>query len=103
LCFQYPHLNIFDVADQTPSTLDSQQIKQELIAFTILFSILERAYLMYHDQSTEMKRKQWSGWEEYISDYCMRENFRSAWGVNGKNFDLDYQSYMEERMNLPVR
>jgi hypothetical protein len=102
LCFQYPHLNIFDIRDQSPSRLDNQQIKQELIAFTILFSIFERAYLMYHDQSTETKRKQWSGWEEYVGDYCVRENFRSAWSISGKTFDMDYQSYMEKRMKLPV-
>jgi len=103
LCFQHPQLNIFDIPDETPDKVDTQQLKQELIAFTILFSILERAFLMYHDQSTEIKRKQWSGWEEYIGDYCLRENFRSAWLINGKSFDLDYQSYMEGRMGLPLK
>ena len=107
LCFQFPHLNIFDVADQTSPNLDDQQKKQELIALTMLISIMERAFLMYQDQSTDIKKRQWSGWDEYMTNFCKRENFISAWHINGNHFDLGYQNYMKHKIEtcslIPVK
>ncbi|MEX5281947.1 hypothetical protein [Nitrospira tepida] len=57
MCLAHPDLDIFDVPDKTPGTLTAEQQKKELIAFTILFSIFERAYLMYHDQSTAIQQR----------------------------------------------
>jgi len=98
LCFEHPQLDVFDISDSAPSVLNEQQTKQELIAFTVLFSIFERAYLMYHDQSTTVKERQWLGWEEYIESYCVRENFRNAWHTSGKTFDSEFQAYMKSKM-----
>lgn len=98
ICFEHPQLDVFDIRDGTSSVLDQPQKKQELIAFTILFSIFERAYLMYHDQSTTVKERQWLGWEEYIESYCKRENFRNAWCISGKTFDSEFQAYMQSRI-----
>jgi len=96
LCLEYPYLDVFDIPDAKPVKLNKQQKKEELIAFTMLFSIFERAYLMYYDQSTEIKKKQWSGWKEYIIKYCNRENFRRAWKISGNTFDADFQMFMQE-------
>jgi hypothetical protein len=96
LCFEYPHLDLFDVPDATPRELSAVEAKQELIAFTFLISVFERAYLMYHDQSNRVKAAQWTGWDEYIRCYCERQNFRSAWEVSGETFDRNFENYMEE-------
>lgn len=72
--------------------------KQELIAFTILISVFERAYLMYHDQSTVIKERQWLGWEEYIESYCKRDNFRNSWHISGEEFDSEFQAYMKSKI-----
>ena len=69
-----------------------------MVDVRLLRDILERAFLMYHDQSTEIKRKQWSGWEEYIHDYCQRKNFRAAWHIGGSQFDSDFQNYMKKAL-----
>ena len=95
LCLENPDLDIFDVPDKTSGTLTPEQQKKELIAFTILFSIFERAYLMYHDQSTAIKQKQWTGWDEYIQDFCKRENFKRAWLESGATFDKDFEQYVQ--------
>ena len=103
MCFEHPELDIFDVPDRSPKPLSEEQAKQELIAFTQLISIFERAFLMYHDQSTKIKRAQWTGWDEYIRHYCQRQNFIYAWEMNGTTFDLDFENYMETIIaaNLP--
>ncbi len=94
LCLAHSELDIFDVPDATPTTLTAEQRKQELIAFTILFSVFERAYLMYHDQSTGLKQKQWTGWDEYIQGFCRRQNFKRAWIESGATYDKDFEQYI---------
>lgn len=98
LCFENPQLDIFDIPDATPVAHTPTDDKQELIAFTMLFSIFERAYLMYADQSSGIKRRQWSGWLAYLTEYCARENFRTAWRISGNTFDTHFQDFVEQTM-----
>ena len=96
LCFDLPTLDIFDIPDSSARELSELEKKQELIAFTMLFSIFERAYLMYFDQDGNLKAKQWTGWNDYIASYCRRQNFRDAWESSGNTFDTDYQKFMTD-------
>lgn len=98
LCLEHPNLDIFDVPDTKVSILSSDQRKQELVALTILFALFERAYLMYSDQSTKIKERQWTGWEQYIESYCHRAKFRQAWELSGSTFDSHFQDYMKTRL-----
>jgi hypothetical protein len=99
LCLEHPDLDVWDVPDvsppnsQTPNP-QTPKLKQERQLFTILFSIFERAFLMYADMSTEVKKTQWSGWDGYIKSYCKRQNFRDAWKVSGSTFDTKFEKYM---------
>ena len=94
-CQTHPLLDVFDVADANPAQLTLEQQKQELIAFVMLFTIFERAYLKYYDQATAIKAKQWSGWEKYIREFCKRGNFRKAWKTQGTLFDQGFEAYMK--------
>jgi hypothetical protein len=98
LCLDHPELDTFDVQDMAPKPLSAEQQKKELIAFTMLFSIFERAFLMYQDQSTEIKRAQWSGWDSYIKGFCKRANFQSAWKASGTTFDTRFESYISHEL-----
>jgi hypothetical protein len=98
MCLQRPYLDIYDIADATPKKLTEEQKKEELILFTMLFSIFERAYLLYSDQKSEIKKKQWSGWDIYIKSYCTRENFLQAWETTGATFDTDFEEYMKHNI-----
>ena len=98
LCLEHPDLDIFDIPDKSPAKLNAVQEKEELIIFTILFSIFERAYLLYiyNDQSSELKERQWSGWDEYIQAFSKRQNFKNAWKVSGATFDKKFEEYMKK-------
>jgi hypothetical protein len=96
LCLAYPYLDIFDVRDPDPEQLDKDKKKEELIAFTMLFSIFERAFIMYRNQDNEIKRQQWTGWDDYIKSFCKRKNFRDAWEKSGTTFDVKFTEYMNE-------
>jgi hypothetical protein len=94
LCLTHSYLDVFDVADSNPINLNQHQQKEETIIFTMLFSIFERAYLLYSDQGTSIKKKQWIGWDLYIKSFCERKNFLRAWKVSGTTFDSDFEKYM---------
>lgn len=99
LCLEHPYLNIFDIPDKEPKKLDDKQRKEELILLTMLISIFERAYLLYSDQNSAIKKKQWVGWDLYIKSYCERKNFLHAWEISGTTFDTDFETYMKTNFN----
>jgi hypothetical protein len=98
MCRDNPRLDIFDIPDDTAVELSDVERKQELVAFTMLVSIFERAFLMYYDHYDLVRQRQWSGWHAYIRDYCRRENFRQAWLDIGEQFDTDFHLFMAEEM-----
>lgn len=87
------------MAQPQPSSLTAEQQKQELIAFTVLFSLFERAYLRYYDHSDRIRATQWTGWDEYIHTYCARANFRRAWSAYGSTYDKDFEAYMRGQID----
>jgi len=97
-CLERSYLDIFDIPDIKPRKLNKKEEKEELIAFTILFSIFERAYLMYYDEPSEIRKNQWQGWKEYIGDYCERDNFRRAWEAGGSQFEERFQNFMKRQI-----
>lgn len=97
MCIEYPGLDIHEVAHTHPKVISEDERKQELAAFSILFSIFERAFLMYEDQSTPAKQRQWSGWQEYIRHYLRRESTRTAWKTISTTggFDTTFSKFFE--------
>lgn len=96
-CLEKPDLNVFDFDLPRDSSADDEswrKSRQEQILFTILISILERAFLMYQDQDTEVKERQYKGWVGYMEDYCKRENFRRLWPQLGPQFDTGFVEFM---------
>jgi len=96
LCLENYDLDVFDVPIENKRRNTQEQERKELILFSILISIFERAFLMYRDQSTEIKKTQWEGWNHYMQDYCSRENFRRAWKIlgEGEQFEINFVNYM---------
>lgn len=99
LCLDKPRLDVFDIPDPKPVDLTPEEKKQELVAFTLLFSIFERSFLMYKDQSKKVRDKQWTGWQDYLVSYCRRENFRQAWRISGNTFDQEFHDHMTKTLH----
>lgn len=95
LCLEKPEL---DVIEYPGNSDNNPKDRQEQILFLILISNLERAFLMYHDQSTKIKESQWSGWVAYMKDYARKENFRRKWPELGPQFDKRFVEFMNTLM-----
>jgi hypothetical protein len=56
---------------------DQQERKHAL--FAILVSLFERAYvLVYEDRMSRQQARLWQSWEDYMHEWCQRQDFRNA-------------------------
>lgn len=98
LALQHPDLDILDLPDHHPARLVDKKRKQELIAYAMLFSLFERAYLMFINQTTLFKDKQWSGWKLFIDDLLHRKGVQAAWHLSKSTYDTDFQLFMDKKI-----
>ena len=103
LALDNPDLDVADTPLPQPVAQAPERDHRELIVFSVLLSLLERAFLMYADKSDSVRQQQWSGWETYIHAWCGRENFRRMWGVQGNGYDGRFTSYMKSRLAEALR
>jgi hypothetical protein len=95
ICMNNPELDLYDTPLEIVHELSPEQKIQQLALFDILVSLLERAFLMYKDQSDEVKKIQWAGWNEYMKDYAAHPVFRNLWHMRGIQFDSGFTEYMD--------
>jgi hypothetical protein len=109
VCINNPDLDIFDISDAQDSFASAAKEpnfeKREAIAFNILLSIFEDAYLALCDNPT--MRTYWVLWENTIKAYAERKNFQDFYKKQVGNiqklkfrpqFDPDFENYMESLM-----
>ena len=97
LCLEYPDLDIVDTP-RSVAPLNQDQQHRELVMFSILISIMERAYLMYQDRSYKVREQQWVGWEAYIEQWGKRDNFRNALRKLATGFDKRFVCYLHTKI-----
>jgi len=98
LCLENPELDVFHIPIEDAKNGEGKQAekdRKEMIMFAILFSILERSYLMYQHEHTGVKIRRRAEWEKYIiNDWLPRENFRRMWKLHGEEYQVDFVRYM---------
>src|SRR5205807_5514959 len=98
LALEYYDLDILDVPNNDPSLAFDKKRKQEMVAHAILFSLFERAYLMFSTQADRFRQRQWSGWKHFLNDFLRRENVRTAWELSKATYDTDFQLFMDKKV-----
>ncbi len=95
LCLDHPDLDVFDtpLADPPPVTPDRR--RREAMVLSVLFSMLEQAYLMYGDPRDDFERTQWAAWSAYARAWSGRPNFRAEWAVGRAEFDAGFAAYLD--------
>ncbi len=59
--------------------LSEEQQERKHALFAILVSLFERAYvLVYEDTMSRQQQRLWQSWEDYMHEWCRREDFRAA-------------------------
>ncbi|MDD2699947.1 MAG: hypothetical protein PHH36_01790 [Sideroxydans sp.] len=76
--------------------LDDIQKERMYIVFSMLISLFERAYLLlYEDDMTPKQWRRWRSWEDYMREWCLREDFRTALADQLGGEDPDFVNYLK--------
>lgn len=79
----------------TPPTLTPEQEERRLILFEMLVALFERAYiLVYEDDMGKQQRRLWQSWEDYMRDWCEREDFCAMLPRLLTGEDEDFSAYI---------
>jgi hypothetical protein len=72
-----PDLRLFTT--EGSSQLTPEQRERMMIIFDMLVSLFERAYLsLYEPRMSSRQRRRWSSWEDYMREWCQRNDFRAS-------------------------
>lgn len=98
LCIAHPDLDVSDLPLDRTTQPNATQVRQEQAMMTILFSMFERAYLMYGQHSHGVRQRQWRGWRQYLEDWCGRSNFLeyAQAALSGGYYDEEFLTYLAD-------
>ena len=78
----------------TPNLTDEQRERMQVL-FEILISLFERAYLTaYSEKMTANQRRRWLSWDDFMREWCRREDFRTALPQLLQGEDADFAAYI---------
>lgn len=78
----------------TPN-LTPEQEERMLVIFDMLIALFERAYLVAHDENMAPdKARRWNSWEDFMREWCRRENFRTRLPEMLRGEDPQFSNYI---------
>ena len=78
----------------TPNLTDEQRERMQVL-FEILISLFERAYLTaYQDEMSPNQHRRWLSWDDFMREWCRREDFRTALPQLLQGEDADFAAYI---------
>lgn len=79
----------------TPN-LTEEQLERMMVLFDILIALFERAYLTaYDEQMTDKQRRRWHSWDDFMHEWCRRDDFRAALPRLLQGEDEDFSAYIQ--------
>jgi hypothetical protein len=96
IALENPDLRLFSDVTAPPS-LNDEQKERQLIIFSMLISLFERAYLLLFEEGMSAKQsRRWNSWEDYIREWCDKPHFRSALPRLLHGEDPSFVRYVEQ-------
>ncbi|HVE52478.1 MAG TPA: hypothetical protein VNB23_03720 [Ramlibacter sp.] len=90
---QHPDLQLRSsepLQDPTP-----EQRERMLVIFDMLISLFERAYLVaWGEDMSEAEARRWNSWDDYMREWCRREDFHNALPLLLRGEDPEFQEYI---------
>jgi hypothetical protein len=72
-----------------------EQVERMLVIFDMLVSLFERAYLVaYKPRMSDTERRRWNSWDDYMREWCRRDDFRNALPHLLRGEDPEFQNYL---------
>lgn len=82
-------------SQQATPALSAEQQERLWVIFDMLISLFERAYLLaYEPEMNEKHQRRWHSWEDYMREWCRREDFRNRLPELLRGEDPDFAAYI---------
>jgi hypothetical protein len=73
----------------------SEQKERMLVIFDMLVSLFERAFLVaWKPEMTQSEQRRWNSWDDYMREWCRRDDFAHALPFLLRGEDAEFQSYI---------
>jgi hypothetical protein len=94
IVLENPDLKLF--TSERTERLTPEQEERMRIIFSMLISLFERAYLLlYQPPLGRIQQRRWASWQDYIAEWCAREDFRAALPQLLRGEDPEFIAYIE--------
>lgn len=78
----------------TPNLTEEQKERMQVL-FEILISLFERAYLTaYKEVMTSNQKRRWLSWDDFMREWCRRDDFRTTLPSLLQGEDADFAEYI---------
>lgn len=95
LVMENPDLKLRSQSEITDLT--EEQRERIHVMFEILISLFERAYLLaYEDNMTGKQLRRWASWDDYMREWCERDDFRYTLPRLLHGEDPDFSAYIQK-------
>jgi hypothetical protein len=75
--------------------LSEEQRERQLVIFDMLIALFERGFLLaWEPQMGEKQARRWHSWEDYMREWCRREDFRACLPELLRGEDPDFAAYI---------
>jgi hypothetical protein len=96
LVLDHPDLKLRSPSSASPNLSDEQK-ERALTLFEILISLFERAYLLvYEEDMTEKELRRWKTWEDFMREWCGRDDFRALLPQLLAGEDPEFAAYIRK-------
>ena len=92
---------VLDNADlqlRTSSALPNpspEQNERMLVIFDMLIALFERAFLVaYKEDMNPTEQRRWNSWDDYMREWCRREDFHNALPLLLRGEDPEFAAYL---------
>ena len=73
----------------------AEQNERMLVIFDMLIALFERAFLVaYKDAMNPTELRRWNSWDDYMREWCRREDFHNALPLLLRGEDPAFQAYI---------
>ena len=84
-----------------------EQNERMLVIFDMLMSLFERAYLVaYKEQMSPTEQRRWNSWDDYMREWCRRDDFYNTLPTLLRGEDAAFQNYLrrvaQEERGSPI-
>jgi hypothetical protein len=84
------------VTKESTKALSIEQKERMFIIFSMLISLFERAYLLlYKPKLSKIQKRRWGSWNDFMEEWCNREDFRNELPELLKGEDPEFVEYIK--------